>query len=51
MSIDATQAGAVRNTNRSEASMRRQGLIHTIIVYVLLIGLSALFILPFLWMV
>ena len=31
--------------------MRRQGLTRTIIVYALLISLSALFILPFLWMV
>jgi multiple sugar transport system permease protein len=51
MNIDATQATTVGKSSRREASMRRQGMIHTIIVYTLLISLSVLFILPFLWMV
>lgn len=52
MKADVTQPPAVTTMHaQRQASMRRRDLTHKIIVYSLLIGLSVVFMLPFLWMV
>jgi multiple sugar transport system permease protein len=52
MTIDATpRPRAVAEPQRRARSLRRGKLIQRVVIYALLVGLSALFLLPFMWMV
>jgi multiple sugar transport system permease protein len=52
MNLNPTQASSVAaQREQRQASLRSQRLLRTVLVYALLIGLSAMFLLPFLWMV
>jgi multiple sugar transport system permease protein len=52
MNLNPTQASSVAaQREQRQASLRSQRLLRTVLVYALLLGLSAMFLLPFLWMV